>query len=250
MSRAMRLSARTAAAVIFSTAIGFLFVALIWQLCRGLPPTFAVFASIGALSLAVTTIYASVTAGAVLNWKAVSSGGAVGVLAMGSWWLGQSRLLSPLPHSILIPLAFSSLTVAATVGDHQSHLSQDARHFYSTSRFVSMVHVLQGAFLFGVVLPGCIVWKWPRPFAAALICSAFVLWQLWGGCPLTMAENELRVREGKPIIPPEEGFIKDVLDGWGVPVWGKGIAVALHGIGFGLCTWWGVEWLMSFFSQR
>jgi hypothetical protein len=250
MSRGMRLSARTAAAVIFSTAIGFLFVALIWQLCRRMTPTFAVFASIGALSLLVTTIYASVTVGAELNWSAVSSGGAVGVLAMGSWWLSQSSLLSPLPHSILIPLAFSSLTVAATVGDDPRHLSRDARLFFSTSRFVSVVHVLQGVFLFGVVLPGCIAWKWPRPFAAALICSAFVLWQLWGGCPLTMAENKFRVREGKPIIPPEEGFIKEVLDGWGVPGWGKAVAVALRGIGYGLCGWWGIEWLMSIVSRR
>src|SRR5678816_93094 len=96
----------------------------------------------------------------------------------------------------------------------------------------------------------CMAWKWPRPFAAALICSAFVLWQLWGGCPLTMAENKFRVREGKPIIPPEEGFIKEVLDGWGVPGWGKAVAVALRGIGYGLCGWWGIEWLMSMFSRR
>jgi hypothetical protein len=64
-----------------------------------------------------------------------------------------------------------------------------------------------------------------------------------------MAENKLRVREGKQIIPPEEGFIKDVLDRWGTPVWGKAIAAALHGIGICLCSWWGIEWLMSLFSQ-
>jgi hypothetical protein len=161
---------------------------------------------------------------------------------MGGWWFNQTSLLSPLPHTILIPLTLSSVTVAATVKNHPNHV-------YSTSRFVSVVHLLQGAFLFGVVLPSCIVWKWPRPFAAALICSAVVLWQLWGGCPLTMAENKLRVREGKQIIPPEEGFIKDVLDRWGIPVWGKAIAAALHGIGIGLCSWWGIEWLMSLFSQ-
>jgi hypothetical protein len=249
MSQVIRFSLRTAAAVIFSTAIGFLFVALFWQLCRGLPPTFAVFACIAALSLLVTTIYASVTAEAALNWNAVASGGATGVLAMGGWWLSRTSLPSPLPHSILLPLLFSSLTVAAAVKHHPSHLDEDRRHFYNTSRFVSVVHVLQGIFLFGVVLPGCIAWKWPRPFAAALICSAFVLWQFWGGCPLTMAENRLRKREGKAIIPPEEGFIKDVLDGWGVPVWGKAIAYALHGIGFCLCSWWGIEWLMSVFSH-
>ena len=75
MSRAIHYSLRTATAVIFSTAIGFLFVALFWQLFRGLPATLAVFASVGALSLLVTTIYGSVTAGAELNWNAVSSGG-------------------------------------------------------------------------------------------------------------------------------------------------------------------------------
>jgi len=249
MSRPISSSLRTAAAVVFSTAIGFLTAALFWQLCRGLPPKAAVFASIAGLSLFVTTIYASVTAGAELNWNAVSIGCAPGVVGMGCWWVSQTSLLSPLPYTILIPLMFSSLTVAASVKNQPNPLAGGPRRFYSTSRFVSVVHLLQGAFLFGVVLPGCIAWKWPRPFAVALIGSAFALWQFWGGCPLTMAENKLRAREGKAIIPPEEGFIKDVLDKWGIPVWGKAIAAALHGIGIGLCSWWGIEWLLSLFSQ-
>ena len=248
MSRAIRVSLRTAAAVIFSTAIGFLFVALFWQLCRELPPKMAVLAAIGALSILVTSIYAAVTAGGELNWNAVTSGGGVGILGMGSWLMSQTNLQSPIPHTILIPLTLSSVAAAATV---KSLPSRAATHrFYSTSRFVSVVHLLQGVFLFGVVLPTCIAWKWPRPFAAALICSAFVLWPLWGGCPLTMAENKLRLREGKAIIPPEEGFIKNVLDRWGVPLWGHAISSALHGIGVCLCSWWGIEWLMSLFSRR
>ena len=242
MSRVIHYSLRTAAAVIFSTAIGFLFVALFWQLFRGLPAPVAVFATVGALSLLVTTIYGSVTGGAELNWNAVSSGGAVGAVAMGGWWLRQPSLLSPLPLSIVMPLMLASLTAAATVRTFPSR-------FYSTSRFVFVVHILQGMFLFGVVLPSCIVWKWPRPFAAALIGSAFLLWQFWGGCPLTMAENKLRVREGRAIIPPEEGCIKVVLDEWGVPVWGHAVAIVFHGIGFCLCSWWGIEWLMSIFSR-
>jgi hypothetical protein len=252
-SRAIGVSLRNTAAVIFSTAIGFLVVALFSQIGRGLPPTIAVFASIGGLSIFVTTIYASVTAGAELNWNAISSGGAMGLLAMSGWWLNQTSPLSPLPHTILIPLTLSSLTVAATVKNRQNDPclnTRDTRRFYNSSGFVSIVHLLQGAFLFGIVLPSCILWKWPRPFAAALICSAFVLWQLWGGCPLTMAENKLRVREGKHIIPPEEGFIKDALDRWGIPVWGKAVAAGLHGIGICLCSWWGIEWLMSLFSHR
>lgn len=244
---AMRVSLRNAAAVIFSTAIGFLVVALFWQLARELPPTIALFAFVGGLSILVTTMYASVTAGAELNWNAISSGGGVGLLAMGSWWMSQTNLLSPLPHTILIPLTLSSVTAAATVKRLPSRAS--THRFYSTSRFVSVVHLLQGVFLFGVVLPTCIAWKWPRPYAAALICSAFVLWPSWGGCPLTMAENKLRLREGKAIIPPEEGFIKNVLDRWGVPLWGQAISAALHGIGVCLCSWWGIEWLMSLFSQ-
>jgi hypothetical protein len=245
MSRAIRVSLRTAAAVIFSTAIGFLFAALLWQLCRGLPPKMTVFAAIGALSILVTSIYAALTAGGELNWNAVSSGGGVGILGMGSWWMSQANLLSPLPHTILIPLTLSSVTAAAAV---KSLPSRATHRFYRTSRFVSVVHLLQGVFLFGIVLPTCIVWTWPRPFAAALICSAFVLWPLWGGCPLTMAENKLRLREGKAIIPPEEGFIKNVLDRWGVPLWGQALSSALHGIGVCLCSWWGIEWLMSLFS--
>lgn len=250
MSRPVRLSLIKASAVIFSTAIGFLFFALSWQFCRELPPTIAVFGSIGGLSILVTTMYASVTAGAELNWTAIVSGSAVGALGVGCWCLSQATLLSPLPHTILIPLALSTVAVAAMLEIYPSDPFPDTRHFYSTSGFVSVVHMLQGVFLFLVVLPSCIAWTWPRPFATALIGSTFVLWQLWGGCPLTMAENRLRVREGKAAIPPEEGFIKDVLDRWGIPVWGNTIAAALHGIGFCLCGWWGIEWLMSVFSAR
>jgi uncharacterized protein DUF2784 len=247
MSRAIRVSLRNAAAVIFSTAIGFLVAALFWQFCRGLPPRTAVFGCVSVLSILVTSIYAVVNAGGELNWNAVTSGGGVGILGMGSWWMSQTHLLSPLPYTILIPLTLSSVTAAATV---KSLPSRAATHrFYSTSRFISVVHLLQGVFLFGVVLPTCIAWTWPRPFAAALICSAFVLWPSWGGCPLTMAENKLRLREGKPIIPPEEGFIKTMLDRWGVPLWGQAISAALHCIGVCLCTWWGIEWLMSLFGQ-
>jgi Protein of Unknown function (DUF2784) len=248
MSRGVHLSLRVAAAVTFSTAIGFLVAALFWQICRGLPAKTAVFTCIGVLSILVTAIYASVSAGAELNWKAVSTGSAVGALGMGGWWMSQSNLLSPLPHTFVVPLMFSGVAAAATVENYSSR-SRKTRQFYRTSGFVSVVHLLQGVFLFGVVLPGCIAWKWPRPFAAALIGSAFVLWELWGGCPLTMAENKLRVREGRAIIPPEEGFIKDVLDHWGIPVWGNTIAAVLHGIGFCLCSWWGIEWLMSLFRH-
>jgi len=249
MSPVFPFSLRTAAGIIFSTAIGFLVLALFWQFCHTLPPKAPVFVSLVAFSLLVTTIYASVTTNAELNWNAVSIGCAAGVVAMGCWRLGQTGLLSPLPHTVLIPLMVTSVTVAASAKNLAGAYPQDARHFFETSRFVSAVHMLQGAFLFGVVLPSCIAWKWPRPFAAALICSAFALWQFWGGCPLTMAENTLRAREGKPIIPPEEGFIRDVFDRWGIPGWGKAVAAALHVIGICLCSWWGVEWLMSLFRQ-
>ena len=127
--------------------------------------------------------------------------------------------------------------------------SREGPRFYNTSGFVSLVHLLQGVFLFGIVLPSSIAWKWPRPFAAAIMCSAFVLWRLWRGCPLTLAENKLRVREGAELIPPDEGFINDFLDRWGIPVWGKAATAALHGIGIALCSWWGIEWLMSLFNQ-
>jgi hypothetical protein len=246
MSERVRLWLRNTAAVTFSTGIGFLVVALSWQFCRNLQPAFAVFVCIAAFAIFVTAMYASVTTGAELNWSAISNGSALGFVSIGGWVLAQKALVSPIPHTVLIPLTLSSLTVAATVDKRPA---AESTRFYNTSRFVCVVHLLQGMFLFGIVLPSCIAWNWPRPFAAGLICSAFVLWPMWRGCPLTMAENKLRVREGKEIIPPEEGFIKDFLEQLGIPVWGKTIAAVLHGIGICLCGWWGIEWLLSLLSK-
>jgi hypothetical protein len=246
MSERMRLWLRNAAAVTFSTGIGFLVTALFWQFCRNLQPGIPAFACIGGFSIFVTALYSSVTTGAELNWNAISNGTAFGFVSIGGWALTQKAPLSPIPLTALIPFTLSSLTVAATVDKHSA---EESTRFYNTSRFVSIVHLLQGIFLFGIVLPSCFIWKWPRPFAAALICSAFVLWPMWRGCPLTMAENKLRAREGKEIIPPEEGFIKDFLGRIGIPVWGRTVATTLHGIGIGLCSWWGIEWLVSLFNK-
>src|SRR5262245_46428722 len=144
---------RNAAAVIFSTAIGFLVIGLIWQFCRELAPKLTVFASIGSLSILVAAIYTSLTVVAELNWNAMSGGCSIGIAAMGSWSLAQPALLSPVPHTLLIPLGLSTLTVAATVGRFPF---RERPSVFNTSRFVSVVHLLQGVFLFAIVLPSSI----------------------------------------------------------------------------------------------
>lgn len=241
MSRSVAVLLRNAAAVIFSTAISFLVMALMWQLCSDLPAQLAVFAALAVVSILAAAMYGSVSAGAQLNWNCISSAAGIGLVAMCGWWLAHGHIPSPLPYTILIPLTLSTL---AAVGSVEWLPPQEALHFFSGSRFVSLVHLLQGGFLFGIALPGSIAWKWPRPFAAALVYSAFVLWRIWGGCPLTLAENKLRIQEGKAVIPPNEGFIRDTVGRWGIPVSGQAVAAALHGIGISLCVWWGIEWLM------
>jgi hypothetical protein len=108
-----------------------------------------------------------------------------------------------------------------------------------------MLHFIQGVILFFMALPASLFWSWTRPSIVAVTISAFMLWKLWGACPVTLVENEARVREGRPIMPPDSGFVPDVLARFGVTITGDAVGVFLYGIGLSLCGWFGVSWLFA-----
>ena len=230
--RAVRLVAGT----VFSTAIGFLLMTLVWQVCS--EPSALLLSSV--LALVVAAMYASFTVAAELNWPATLSGGVLGTVALGLVWSvgGPSP---PVPAAVLIPMTIATTTAAAFV---ELVPGRGYIRFFSRARFVSLVHLLQGVFLFGALLPACLAWTWPRPFAAALICSAFVLWEVWHDCPLNIAENKLRMLEGKAAIPHDQGFTSHLLAQWGMPVSDKAVTAGLHALGVSLCIWWGMDYAM------
>lgn len=242
MIPARRLWLRRIAAIAYSTAIGALVAALFWQTFRRVLPPGAVFAAGGVLGIRVTTLYASATAAAILNWRAIWIGGGSGLIAMVAAWPPASALTGSQP-----PVVLTTFLIAASVTAAAAEWlpARKGRHLYDSARFARFVHHLQGVLLFGMVLPASIAWTWPRPYAVAVIVSAFLLWKMWDACPVTLAENEARSREGRPLMPPESGFVPDVLGRLGLPVSGEAVGLALYAIGFTLCGWYGVEWLLG-----
>lgn len=242
MLPAPRVWVRRAAAVMYSAALGALVAGLFWQTFRAWLPEIVVLVTGGVLAIRVATLFASATAAAALNWKAIWIGGGGGLSALVGWWASQDSLPISPPPNMLAPIVVAAVIVAATA---ESLPSRKGGHFYNTARFARMLHFLQGVLLFGMALPASLVWKWPRPYAAAIIVSAFALWKLWDACPVTLAENEARAREGKPIMPPNSGFVPDVFARLGVTVSGDTVGVLLYAIGVSLCGWFGIEWLIG-----
>jgi hypothetical protein len=228
--------------VTYSAAIGALVGGLFWQTFRASLPEGVVLVIGGVLGIRVATLFASVTAAATLNWKAVWMGGGAGLLALVAWWAAPGRLPASPPPNLLAPILLSTVIVALTA---ESLPSRKGAHFYNTASFARMLHYLQGVLLFGMVLPASLVWTWPRPYAAAIIVSAFALWKLWDACPVTLAENEARAREGKPIMPPNSGFVPDVFARIGISVSGEAVGMWLYGIGLSLCGWFGIAWFLG-----
>lgn len=241
MTAAMRLGLRIVAAFGYSAPLGYLVAGLFWQTFNPwLPPV--VVAGIGAvLGIRVATLFASMTAAATLNWKAIWIGGGVGaVILMASWPADLARQAEP-PRFLLMPVLVATLAVVATAGWIRS---RKTAHFYHSSKFARGLHHLQGFLLFGAALPASLAWEWTRPPVVSVILSAFLLWELWSGaCPVTLSENDARLREGLPIMPPGGGFIPDVLARFGIAVTGQTVAVVFYGIGFSLCGYFGISWL-------
>ena len=227
-------------ALIYSSTIGYLVAGLFWQTFNAWLPHSVVIAIGGILGIRVATLFASMTAAAVLDWKSIWVGGGVGLAALVAWWPAPGNVADP-PRILLAPILLATLVVALTAGTLSSPKTS---HFYHSARFARGLHHLQGALLFGAALPASLVWAWTRPFVVALILSAFFLWRLWGGaCPVTLTENAARAREGVPIMPPDTGFIPDALARLGFPVRGTTVTVFLYGIGLSLCGWFGLTWM-------
>jgi Protein of Unknown function (DUF2784) len=53
-----------------------------------------------------------------------------------------------------------------------------------------------------------------RPLESIILLSAIVIWSLYGGCPLTYAENYLRISAGNPLPLVDVGFISFYLNNW------------------------------------
>lgn len=230
------------AAIVYSTGIGFLVAGLSWQVFSRWAPASAVIAVGAVLAIRVATLFASMTSAATLNWKAIWIGGFVGVAGLVAAWPSSADLVADHPPpGLIIPPLLASLVVAATA---RTLRSATTAHFYHSARFARFLHSVQGFILFGAALPASLFWTWTRPYVVSVTVSAFLLWNLWGGaCPVTLTENQARAREGLPIMPPESGFIPDVLARFGIVVSGNAVALFLYGLGFSLCGWFGLSWL-------
>jgi hypothetical protein len=243
MSASMRFVLKIVAAFGYSAPLGYLVAGLFWQTFNPwLPPAIA--AAIGAvLGIRVATLFASMTAAAVLNWKAIWIGGGAGVAVLVAGWPATLARQAEPPGFLLMPVLVATLAVVAAA----SWLpSRKTPHFYNSSRFARGLHHLQGFLLFGAALPASLAWEWTRPHVVGVILSAFLLWKLWdGACPVTLSENEARLREGLPIMPPGGGFIPDVLARFGIAVTGQTVALVFYGIGFSLCGYFGISWMFS-----
>jgi hypothetical protein len=234
---------RSAAAVIYSTAIGFLVAGMFWQTFRNWLPSGLVIAVGGVLAIRVATLFASMTSAAFLNWKAIWIGGGAGVAALAAWWPSTGRMGTEPPAILLAPLLLSVLVVIVTAA---TLTSPATTHVYHSSRFARRMHHLQGVILFLMALPASLFWTWTRPYVVAVTISAFGLWKLWdGACPVTLTENNARAREGLPLMPPESGFVPDALAYFGWSVSGKAVGLVLYGLGLSLCGWFGVEWFLK-----
>jgi hypothetical protein len=230
---------RFVAAVVYSTALGALVAGLFWQTFHRALPEVVTLAVGGILAIRVTTLFASATSVSALHWTAIWIGGACGVAALVATWPGGGVSSPPV---LLAPLTVAAVAVSAAANGLPLRRSA---HLYHRAGFARFVHHLQGVLLFAFALPASIAWRWPRPLVVAVILSAFALWRSWGACPVTLAENHARAHEGAPPMPPQDGFVPDVLATVGITVSGETVGTVLYAVGLVLCTWFGLDWLMG-----
>jgi hypothetical protein len=237
----LRAPLRPVAALVYSTTIGYLVFGLFWFTFYGwIPATVALV--IGALlGIRIAALFASMTSIATLNWSAIWLGTIGGIVALAATWPDGIGASAEPTRQLLSPIVATSVIVVATAGGVAVPKSS---HFYNSARFARFLHALQGLILFIFSLPASIFWAWTRPYVLTLTLSAFALWKLWNGaCPVTLTENAARAREGLPLMPPESGFIPDVLARFGIVVSGNAVAFFLYGLGFSLCGWIWYTWL-------
>ena len=77
---------RIVAAFVYSAALGYLVAGLFWQTFNPWLPPSAVAAVGAVLGIRVATLFASMTAAAILNWKSIWIGGGVGVAMLIAGW--------------------------------------------------------------------------------------------------------------------------------------------------------------------
>jgi hypothetical protein len=56
--------------------------------------------------------------------------------------------------------------------------------------------------------------RWFRPVESLILLTAVVTWSIYGGCPLTLAENYLRLQTTHPIPLAQVGFIPYYVRQW------------------------------------
>jgi hypothetical protein len=230
------------AALTYSTVLGYLVVGLFYCVFRLiLPPAVAL--GVGAiLGIRVATLFASMSWGASLNWRSIWVGGASGIAALLVWWPTPVAAAGDPPRILLAPLLIAAATVIVTA---RRLASEPTSHFYDSARFARGLHSVQGFILFGAALPASLFWPWTRGYAVGVTLSALLLWEVWdGACPVTLTENAARRREGRPVIPPDSGFIPDALANIGVQVPGQAVTHVLYAVGFSLCGWIGLTWVL------
>ncbi len=240
--RAPRSVTKVLAALTYSTLLGYLVVGLFYYVFRpALSPAVAL--GIGAiLAIRVTTLFASMTSATLLSWRAIWLGGASGVVMLIAWWPSSINTAGNPPRILLAPLLIAATIVIVTA---RTLASAPTSHLYHSAKFARALHSVQGFILFGAALPASLFWPWTRPYAVGVTLSALLLWRVWdGACPVTLTENAARRREGRPEMPPDSGFIPDALANIGVHVPSHVVTRVLYVVGFSLCGWIGLTWVL------
>jgi len=229
-------------ALTYSTLLGYLVVGLFFYVFRSMVAP-AVALAVGAiLAIRVTTLFASIAMVASFSWREIWFGGAGGLVALAASWPSSIDAAGDPPRGLIVPLVIAATAVVVTA---RRSASAPASRFYDSARFARILHSIQGFILFGAALPASLFWPWIRPHVVGVTLSALLLWQVWdGACPVTLAENVARRREGRPAMPPDSGFIPDVLANIGVHVPGHAVTLVLYVVGFSLCGWIGLTWVL------
>ena len=240
--RRLRSLVKIVAALTYSALLGYLAAALFSAVFRPLL-TPAVALGVGAiLGIRVTALFASMASAATLNWRSIWLGTACGVLLLIVRWPAAVGAAPDPPLLLLGPMLVAAAIVIVTVRKLPAPFTS---HRYHSARFARFLHSIQGFILFAAALPAALFWPWTRSAVAGVTLSALLLWNVWdGACPVTLTENAARRREGKAVIPPDSGFIPDVLAHAGIHVPGPTVTAVLYAIGLSLCGWIGLTWVL------
>ena len=233
---------KIAAALTYSSLIAYLVAALFFAVFRRVLPPNIAFGAGAILGVRVAALFASMTSAATLNWRSIWVGTFCGLMmVMVAWPAGLDVATTP-PRVLYAVMLVAAAIVVATVHHVQSPFSS---HPYHSAWLPRLLHSIQGFVLFAAALPAALFWPWSRPAVVGVTMSALLLWEVWdGACPVTLTENAARVREGRPVMPPDSGFIPDVFAQAGINVSSQAVTIALYAIGCSVCGWIGLTWVL------